>query len=59
MSFISYRGDGETFLDKIQHMRTQNGVIYCCSEWSIYDPARGATVQGVPAPQPLAAAILA
>ena len=30
-------------------------VIYCCSEYSVYDPADGARVLGGPAPQPLAA----
>lgn len=34
------------------------GVIYCCSEKSVYDPARGARVLGGPAPQPLAAIAL-
>lgn len=30
-------------------------MIYCCSEKSVYDPARGGRVLGGPAPQPLAA----
>jgi len=33
-------------------------VIYCCSEKSVYDPARGGRVLGGPAPQPLAAIAL-
>ncbi|MEO8136006.1 MAG: twin-arginine translocation signal domain-containing protein [Betaproteobacteria bacterium] len=35
------------------------GVIHCCAEHSIYDPAAGAKVVGGPAPQPLAAIVLA
>ena len=38
--------------------RAGKGVIYCCSERSVYDPARGARVLGGPAPQPLAAIAL-
>ena len=34
------------------------GIIYCCSERSVYDPADGARVLGGPAPQPLAAIAL-
>jgi len=58
VSFISYRADPATFVDKSRHERTRKGVIYCCSENSVYDPARGAAVLGGPAPQPLAAVML-
>jgi len=34
------------------------GVIHCCAEHSIYDPASGARVVSGPAPQPLAAIAL-
>ncbi len=34
------------------------GVIYCCSEQSVYDPAHGGRVLGGPASQPLAAIAL-
>ena len=34
-------------------------VIHCCAEHSVYDPARGAHVVSGPAPQPLAAILLA
>lgn len=34
------------------------GVISCCAENSVYDPAAGAAVLGGPAPQPLAAIVL-
>ena len=59
VSFISYRDEPTTFTDNRQQERTQKGVIYCCSENSVYDPSRGAQVLGGPAPQPLAAVILA
>jgi Rieske Fe-S protein len=36
----------------------QAGVIHCCAEHSIYDPAAGARVVSGPAPQPLAAIAL-
>ncbi len=51
VSYISYRtprseDDPET------------GVISCCAENSVYDPAAGAQVLSGPAPQPLAAIVL-
>ena len=52
VSFISFR-----------RTRAQKGVqdelIHCCAEHSQYDPARGAQVIAGPAPQPLAAILLA
>jgi len=48
VSFISYHGPGH-------HEPTDRGVIHCCSEDSIYDPAQGARVLSGPAPEPLAA----
>jgi arsenite oxidase small subunit len=52
VSFISFR-----------KTRAQKGVqdelIHCCAEHSQYDPARGAQVMSGPAPQPLAAILLA
>lgn len=47
-SFISYHGPGH-------HAPEERGVIHCCSEDSIYDPAAGARVLSGPAPEPLAA----
>jgi arsenite oxidase small subunit len=38
---------------------SKGGVIHCCAEHSVYDPADGARVLGGPAPQPLAAIVLA
>ncbi|MFT7533452.1 MAG: arsenite oxidase small subunit, partial [Gammaproteobacteria bacterium] len=36
----------------------RGGIIQCCSEQSVYDPAEGGRVLGGPAPQPLAAIAL-
>lgn len=58
VSFISYRQDAATYRDREQEVQQRSGVIYCCSEKSVYDPARGAAVLGGPAPQPLAAILL-
>ena len=58
VSFISYRDEETRFVDSSYQERTKSGVIYCCSENSVYDPAKGAAVLGGPAPQPLAAIIL-
>lgn len=55
VSFIRYRADTARFRDRDQKQQQRSGVIYCCSEKSVYDPARGAAVLGGPAPQPLAA----
>ncbi len=51
ISFISYRPD-------IRSRASDAGVIACCSEGSLYDPARGARVIQGPADQPLAAIAL-
>jgi len=37
---------------------SQGGVIHCCADHSVYDPAAGARVLSGPAPQPLAAIVL-
>jgi Rieske Fe-S protein len=37
---------------------SKGGVIHCCADHSIYDPAAGAKVVSGPAPQPLAAIVL-
>jgi Rieske Fe-S protein len=52
VSFISFR--------KTRAKRgLQDGLIHCCADHSQYDPARGAEVLSGPAPQPLAAVLLA
>ena len=58
VSFINYRHQEVRFEDAGQRQARGKGVIYCCSERSVYDPARGARVLGGPAPQPLAAIAL-
>ena len=58
VSFINYRHGAVKFRDNGDEIVQGQGVIYCCSEKSVYDPARGARVLGGPAPQPLAAIAL-
>ncbi|MCA8967240.1 MAG: twin-arginine translocation signal domain-containing protein [Planctomycetes bacterium] len=58
VSFINYRHAPVEFVDGAQRSQERGGVIYCCSERSVYDPADGARVLGGPAPQPLAAIAL-
>ena len=58
VSFINYRHEDVSFKDKDENDVRRPGVIYCCSEKSVYDPAHGARVLGGPAPQPLAAIAL-
>lgn len=55
VSFINYRHEKVSFKDKEKKTVNRSQVIYCCSEGSVYDPAKGAAVLGGPAPQPLAA----
>ena len=58
VSFINYRHGTASFRDHDDKIVQDNGVIYCCSEKSVYDPSRGGRVLGGPAPQPLAAIAL-
>ncbi|MGB7300447.1 MAG: (2Fe-2S)-binding protein [Burkholderiaceae bacterium] len=59
VSFIGYREYPVGFLNRSTGQIEQRaGVIQCCSEHSIYDPAEGAAVVSGPAPQPLAAVAL-
>ena len=55
VSFINYRHDEVKFRNSKDAVEQRSGVIYCCSERSVYDPASGGRVLGGPAPQPLAA----
>ena len=55
VSFINYRHGETRFRNSYDEIEQRSGVIYCCSEKSVYDPARGGRVLGGPAPQPLAA----
>ena len=58
VSFINYRHEPAKFINNDSETVQSAGVIYCCSEKSVYDPARGGRVLGGPAPQPLAAIML-
>ena len=58
VSFINYRHGKVRFLDSSERRREASGVIFCCSEKSVYDPAEGARVLGGPAKQPLATILL-
>ena len=58
VSFINYRHGKVRYLDSGDRPSERNGVIFCCSEKSVYDPADGARVLGGPAKQPLATILL-
>ena len=55
VSFINYRHGEVRFRNSDDAIEARAGVISCCSEHSVYDPANGGKVLGGPAPQPLAA----
>jgi Rieske Fe-S protein len=55
VSFINYRHEEVRFRNNADAIEERAGIIYCCSERSVYDPATGGQVLGGPAPQPLAA----
>ena len=50
VTFIRYKAQ--------QSATSDAGVIHCCADHSVYDPAGGARVVSGPAPQPLAAIVL-
>ncbi len=54
VSFIGYRDRPVGIVNGKREIEQRAGVIQCCSEQSVYDPARGAAVVSGPAPQPLA-----
>lgn len=58
ISHISYRPEPVSFFDINGERQTREGMISCCSERSVYDPAKAATVLSGPAPLPLAAIAL-
>ena len=58
VSFINYRHGIVKFRDHDQQITQDKGMIYCCSEKSVYDPSKGGKVLGGPASQPLAAIVL-
>jgi len=55
VSFINYQHGEVRFRNSFDEIEQRSGVIYCCSENSVYDPAHGGLVLGGAAPQPLAA----
>ena len=56
VSFIGYREQPVGFYNRTTNaIEQRSGIIQCCSEQSVYDPAHGARVIAGPAPQPLAA----
>lgn len=57
VNFISYRHN-EVEPDDNQDGKTVSNVIKCCMEYSVYDPARGASVISGPASQPLTGILL-
>ncbi len=59
VTFIDYRHESTSYRDSDQALVEREGVIYCCSERSVYDPAAGGRVLGGPARQPLTAIAIA
>lgn len=58
VSYIAYRHEPVNFHDADGKRHTRDGLVSCCSERSIYDPADGCAVLSGPAPTPLAAIAL-
>ncbi|MFK8082438.1 MAG: hypothetical protein AB8B97_19290 [Granulosicoccus sp.] len=58
ISHISYREQEVSFYAANGQKQTRDGVISCCSERSVYDPANAGDVLAGPAPAPLAAIVL-
>lgn len=58
ISHISYREQAVSFYNSNGEKQTRDGVISCCSERSVYDPASAGEVLAGPAPEPLAAIAL-
>ena len=58
ISHIAYRPEPVNFYTADGKRQVGDGVISCCSERSVYDPANGGAVLSGPAPAPLAAIAL-
>ncbi len=58
ISHIAYRPEPVNFYNAAGERQTRDGMISCCSERSVYDPADGGAVLSGPAPAPLAAIAL-
>ena len=55
VSHLNFRPEEKTYYDADGKEQRRPQLITCCSEYSIYDPAKGAKVMSGPASQPLAA----
>ena len=58
VSFINYKHGKVSYRDMNHEPKIGSNLIYCCSERSVYDVSRGASVLGGPANQPLTAILL-
>lgn len=58
ISHIAYRPEVVSYYDTNGNKQSRQGVISCCSERSVYDPAQAGQVLSGPAPAPLAAIAL-
>lgn len=58
ISHIAYRPEPVNFYNADGERLTGDGLVSCCSERSVYDPAEGGKVLSGPAPAPLAAIAL-
>lgn len=58
ISFIDYRADKTSYMNHDFENKSQSNIIYCCSERSAYDPAKGGKVLGGPATEPLTTIVL-
>ncbi|MCY4218163.1 MAG: (2Fe-2S)-binding protein [Gammaproteobacteria bacterium] len=57
-SFINFRPEEITYRDRENNLVKRSGLIYCCSERSVYDPSQGAEVLSGPAPVSLTTILL-
>ncbi len=58
ISHINFRQEPISFYSKDGKATERDQLISCCSERSVYDPAKGGEVLSGPAPAPLAAIVL-
>lgn len=58
ISHIAFRGEPVSFHDSLGRLQSRQDIISCCSERSVYDPAKGGRVLSGPAPAPLATIVL-
>jgi arsenite oxidase small subunit len=58
VSFINFRDEKISFRNNHDESETGTQLIHCCSERSVYDPSKGASVVGGPAPVALTVIVL-